>query len=96
MYARVTIIVYVFIFLIYKWWIDESKDFSSPLTVLKLSGDEMKEGTNISRGGNNAIWWVGQSIIDEEVGLVDEILRNNSTLTMLDLTCVFERKVLER
>ena len=75
-----------------KWWTDESKEFESPLTTLNLNGEELSEWTKISIERDNRTIWIGEKIRDEEVIMIDSILKRYSTLTMLDLSCDHEKK----
>jgi len=41
---------------------------------------------------SKTIEWIGENIKDEEIGMVDEILRCYSTLTVLEMSCEFEEE----
>ena len=76
-----------------KWWTDESKEFDSPLTILNLNGEELSEEINISIERDNKTIWIGEKIRDEEVTMIDAILKRYSTLTILDISCDDEKKL---
>jgi len=62
---------------------------------LNLNGDVIQnEGVNIwlCVHDGNLKKKKGEEIGDEEIGMVDEILKSYSTLTVLDLSCEFEKE----
>ena len=58
---------------------------------MDLNGNETNESMNVISGGNYNKW-IGEEIRDEEIRMIDEILRSYSTLTILDMRCEFEKK----
>ena len=38
--------------------------------------------------------WIGENIRDEEIVMIEEILRSYSTLSILDMSCDLEKKVI--